>query len=72
MCQDALQKSGFTEQLKYIANNNNRENNTEENEWRKRKIAWFKLPYSMNIRTNIGKTVFEINEKTFPKWNSII
>ena len=58
MCQDALQKSGFTEQLKYIASNNNRENNTEEKEWHKRKITWFSLPYSMNVRTNIGKAFF--------------
>ena len=72
MCQDALQKSGFTERLKYIASNNNRENNTEEKEWHKRKITWFSLPYSMNVRTNIGKAFFEVNEKTFPKWKSIM
>ena len=36
--QDALQKSGFTEQLKYIASHNNRENNTDEKKRLKRKI----------------------------------
>ena len=30
MYEDDLQKSGFTEQLKYIASNNNRKNNTEK------------------------------------------
>ena len=36
--QDAFRKSGFTEQLKYIASDNDRENNTEEKKRCKRKI----------------------------------
>ena len=53
MYQHALQKSGFKEHLECVASNNNRENNTEEKQQRKRKIVWFNLLYSMNLRTNI-------------------
>ena len=38
MYQDALHKSGFTEQLKYITTHRNRENKTEEKKPCKRKI----------------------------------
>ena len=69
--QDALQKSGFTEQLKYIASDNNRENNTEEKKRRKRKIIWFNPPYSMNVRTNIGKTFLKLMKKHFPNGNPL-
>ena len=51
----ALQKSGFTEQLKYITSDNNREKNTEEKKHHKRKIIWFNPPYLVNVRNNIGK-----------------
>ena len=39
MYQDALQKSGFTERIKYIASDNIRQSNTEEKKRRKRKIS---------------------------------
>ena len=39
MYQDALQKSSFTERIKYIASDNIRESNTEEKKRRKRKIS---------------------------------
>ena len=69
--QDALQKSGFTEQLKYITSNNSRENNAEEKKRRKRKIIWFNPPYSMNLRTNIGKTFSKLMRKHFPNGNPL-
>ena len=71
MYQDALQKSGFTEQLKYIASDNNRENNTERKKRRKRKIIWFNPPYSLNVRTNIGKRFWRLIRKYFPKGNPL-
>ena len=67
--QDDLQKSGFTEQLKYTASDNNKENGTEGKKWRKRKIIWFNPPYSMNVRTNIGKTFLKLMRKHFPNGN---
>ena len=50
---------------------NNRENNIEEKKWCKRKIIWFNPPYSMNVRTNIGKTFLKLMEKHFPNGNPL-
>ena len=69
--QDPLQKSGFTEHLKYIARDNNREKNTEEKKQHKRKIIWFNPSYSMNVRTNIGKTFLKLMKKHFPNGNPL-
>ena len=71
MHQDALQKSGFTEKIKYITSDNIRESNTEEKKRRKRKIIWFNPPYSMDVRTNIGKTFLKSITKHFPNGNSL-
>ena len=71
MYQYVLQKSDFTEQLKCIASDNNREDNTEEKKQRKRKIIWFNPPYSINIRTNIDKTFLKLMKKLFPNGNPL-
>ena len=63
--QHALQKSDFTEQLKYIASHNNREN-AKEKKWSKRKTIWFNPQYSMNVKTNIEKIFLKLMRKHFP------
>ena len=68
---DALPKSSFIEQLKYIASDNNRENNTEEKKQCKRKIVFFNPRYSMNVRTNIGKIFLKLIGKHFPNGNPL-
>ena len=71
MYQHALQKSGFTEQIKYITRDNNRENNTEEKKRCKRKIIWFNPPYSMNVRTNMGNTFLKLMRKHYLNGNPL-
>ena len=71
MHQDALQKSGFTEQLKYIASDNNREYKTKEKKRRKRKIIWFNQPCPMNVGISIGKTFLKLMRKHFPNGNPL-
>ena len=71
MHQDALQKSGFTEQLKYIASDNNREYKTKEKKRRKRKIIWFNQPCPMNVGISIGKTFLKLMRKHFPNGNPV-
>ena len=46
----------------------NNVNIEEANQARKRKraIIWYKPPYSMNVKTNIGKTFFKLLQKHFP------
>ena len=69
--QEALKKSAFTEKLSYIKSENVRDINTEEKKQRKRKIIWFNPPYSMNVKTNIGKTFLKLVRKHFPKRNAL-
>ena len=40
----------------------------EENQTRKHKraIIWYNLPYSMNVKTNIGETFFKLLQMHFP------
>ena len=46
--EEALRKSGFGDKLEYCAEPTRRRR-------RKRKIIWFNPPYSMNVKTNIGR-----------------
>ena len=61
----ALESSGFTEKLTYIQPNEQNQNNRETKKKRKRKIIWFNPPFSLNVKTNVGKLKFR--EKTFRK-----
>ena len=65
--EQALSKSGFNEELKY--NNKNRKGQTRNKEKRKRrmKIIWFNPPFSLSVKTNIGKLFFKMIKKNFPK-----
>ena len=36
---------------------------------RQRKIIWFNPPYSVNVKTNIGKTFLKLLDKHFRKTN---
>ena len=38
-----------------------------EKEKRKRKIIWFNPPFSMNVKTNAGKTFLKLIQRHFPK-----
>ena len=71
MYQVALQKNGFTGQIKSITSNKYRDSNTEEKKHRKRKIIWFNPPYSMNVRINIGKTFLKLMRKHFSNGNPL-
>ena len=68
--QAALKNSGFGGKLTYndhIEQANN-VNIVEANQARKRKrmIIWYNPSYSMNVKTNIGKTFFKLLQKHFP------
>ena len=38
-----------------------------EKEKRKRKVIWFNPPFSMNVKTNVGKTFLKLLQRHFPK-----
>ena len=58
--QAALKSSGFAEKITFNHQKEeaNNVNMGEKNQARKRKraIIWYNPPYSMNVKTNIGKT----------------
>ena len=67
--QTALKYSGFHGTITYNdqseqANNVNIEA-TNQARKRERAIIWYNLPYSMNVKTNIGKTFFKLLQKHF-------
>ena len=42
-----------------------------DNKQRKRLIIWHNPPYSANVKTNIGKTFFNLIKKDFAKTNKL-
>ena len=57
----ALNNSGFTETFSYIKSsdqNIKNINNKETKMNRKRKIIWYSPPFSLNVKTNVGKLFF--------------
>ena len=68
--QAALKNSGFDGKITYNDQSEQANNvKTEEaNQARKRKCAviWYNPPYSINVKTNIGKAFFKLLQKHFP------
>ena len=60
--QEALQKSGYSFKLKFEAP----EKKTRKNRNRKRNETYFNPPYSLHVKTNVGKLVLNIIDKCFP------
>ena len=65
-----LKNSGFDQTLTYdeqdkpASDSVNEENNQTRK--RKRNIIWYNPPYSMNVKTNVGKIFFKLLRKHFP------
>ena len=50
--------SGFSEELKYKNKDGEEKTRNEEKRKRRRKIIWFNPPFSLSVKTNIGKLIF--------------
>ena len=65
----ALKNSGFDQALTYDEQDEPTSDsvNEESNQTRKRKrnIIWYNPPYSMNVKTNVGKIFFKLLRKHF-------
>ena len=57
--EDALKKSGYNTKLQYSKE-------TAPRRQRKRNVVWFNPPYSMNVKTNVGKVFFNLLNLHFP------
>ena len=55
----ALKKCGLNESIKYSPSQLKQRN-------RKRQIIWFNPPYSVNVKTNVGKLFMRLIDKHFP------
>ena len=55
-----LEKSGFSEKIKYYKQGPVKRAHT-------RKVIWFNPPYSSHVKTNVGKTFMKLLVKHFPK-----
>ena len=62
--QDALKDGGFSNDLDYVENKNNTNDNKRKT---KRKIIRFNPPFSKSIKINIGKIFLELLSKHFRK-----
>ena len=61
-----MKKSAYNVSLKYTQTQNQDENN-QQSKQRKRKVIWFSLPYSLNVRTNVGKLFLKLLDRHFPR-----
>ena len=60
---NALQASGYSEPLTFIPENSYTQSTRRKN--RKRKIIWFNPPYSMSVKTNIGRRFLNLINRHF-------
>ena len=65
--EDTLKKSGFQNKLSYQQNNIQNNDKHQEKKKRKRNMVWDNPPYSINVKTNIGKVFFQLLHKHFPR-----
>ena len=66
--QDALKNSGYDYKLNYDPPSQTQNRNTRS---RKRAILYFNPPYSMSVKTNVGKIFLQLIDKHFPKTNPL-
>ena len=69
--QQALNEAGYNHNLEYdenACNNNNRSSNKKK---RKRNLIFFNPPFSMSVKTNIGKDFLKIIDTSFPPGNPL-
>ena len=64
-----MKKSGFNEPLVFILKTNTSDNISKKQ--RKRKIIWFKSPFSLSVKTNIGRAFLKLLKQHFPKSNRL-
>ena len=59
----SLEKSGYRQSLKYHPVNENASNSKRN---RKRNVIWFNLPFSVNVKTEVGNYFLNLIRKHFP------
>ena len=65
--QEALQKCGYHHTLEYEPP----EPETRRKRCRRRKITWFNPPYSIHVKTNVGREFLKLVDTSFPPSNPL-
>ena len=60
----ALKEASYDHELRFLDDN---AGTTNKKKRRRRNVLWFNPPFSLNVKTNIGKKFFAILDKHFPK-----
>ena len=68
MYEKSLRTSGFAANLKYCKVS---EKSNVKKKRRKRQITWFNPPFSMNVKSSVGKQFLKLVDKHFPKSNKL-
>ena len=69
---EALERSGYNNiTLPYNPSQQQRQDDVEQREQRKRKIIWFNPPFSLNVKTSVGKKFLKLLTRHFPKSNPL-
>ena len=63
--QDALNRSGYNHTLEYSKPPESKQKN------RKKNITWFNPPFSLNVKTNIGREFLSLVDRAFPPDNPL-
>ena len=64
----ALNSSGYEENIAYVKTD---KNNVGKKRTRGRKVTWFNPPYSLDVKTNIGKTFLKLADRHFPPGSTL-
>ena len=65
----ALSRSGYKNKIVYSKEQNTENDKKKRN--RTRKIIWFNPPYSLNVKTNVGRSFLNLIKKHFPEENKL-
>ena len=65
--QEALSRSGYDHILEYIPD----QDFTTKKKNRRRSVTWFNPPFSMNVRSNVGKEFLSLLDRAFPPSNPL-
>ena len=66
--QEALNKSGYSYQLKFKPQD---PKPAPKNEKRKRDVTWFNPPFNCTVKTNIGREFLKLVDECFPPQNPL-
>ena len=69
--QEALEKSGYDFKLKFEPVNLEEEKNNKKNKKRSRNVTYFNPPFSLSVKTKVGKEFLKILDSSFPNDNPL-